>query len=138
MALDNPPKTIFSRIVDREIPAVIVYEDNDTMAFLDHNPVSAGHLLVIPKITVDHLDDCSPETYAAIFKTVYLVSKQIKNKLQPERVALVVHGYDVPHAHVHVIPSYDRNDLAFPKRPSILPTTAELQAVAESLKYKSV
>lgn len=134
MSTNSTPKTLFSKIADREIPAVIVYEDDLTLAFLDHNPVTTGHLLVIPKQPVDHLDDCSEDLYAAVFKTVRLLSGQIKRSLKPERVILIVHGYEIPHAHVHVIPAYSHNDATFPARPDIFPSKVELQTVAEQLR----
>lgn len=134
MSDSTASKTIFSKIVDREIPAVIVYEDALTIAFLDHNPVTPGHLLVIPKAPINHLDDCPEDLYAAIFSTVRLLSRQLKQQLQPERIGLSVNGYDVPHAHVHIIPMYQRDDLKFPERPKEFPTPAELQAIADKLR----
>ncbi len=134
MSSNSNSKTIFSKIIDREIPAVIVYEDALTLAFLDHNPVTTGHLLVISKEPVDHLDDCSAELYAAIFDTVRLLSRQLKRQLQPQRVILVVHGYEIPHAHVHVIPAYTPSDAKFPERPHDFPSASELQAVGDRIR----
>lgn len=109
-------KTIFSKIVDREIPAHIIYEDKDTLAFLDIQPLTEGHTLVISKEPYDHIDDCPPELYAAIFKTVQTVTKLLRVRLSPKRVGLVAHGFDVPHAHVHVVPMYKGDELKLADR----------------------
>ena len=138
MINDSNTKTIFSKIVDRQIPAVIVYEDDLTLAFLDHNPVTTGHLLVIPKEPIDHLDDCSSELYNAIFKTVRLMSRQLKQQLQPQRILLIVQGYEVPHAHVHLIPAYSESDAKFLERPIDFPSSAELQVIGDHLKKASL
>jgi histidine triad (HIT) family protein len=109
-------KTIFSQIVDREIPAHILYEDEHTLAFLDIQPLTEGHTLVISKEPYDHIDDCPPELYAAIFSTVQKVSKLLRQRLDPIRVGLVVHGFEVPHAHVHVLPMYTGSELKLADR----------------------
>ena len=96
--------SIFTKIVNREMPAEIIYEDDKTLAFLDIRPVSPGHTLVIPKKEVDHLQDLEDDDYAAVMQTVKNLSQLIKYKLSPERVGMVVYGFDVPHAHVHLIP----------------------------------
>jgi len=98
-------------MVKGEIPYHKVYEDELTIAFLDYQPLTKGHLLVIPKEQIDHLDECSPELYTAIFSTVHKMSVQIKIALQPLRIALIVHGFEVPHAHVHVVPVYTGDEL---------------------------
>lgn len=107
----------------------VIYEDAETIAFLDRNPVTKGHALVIPRKVVDHLDDCDPKTYEAIFKTVQIISKLLKERFAPERVALIVHGFEIPHAHVHVIPVYKHGDLRFAKRPKRVYTDTELQHI---------
>lgn len=96
--------SVFTKIVNREIPAEIVYEDDKTLAFLDIRPVSSGHTLVIPKEEVDELQDLDEETYRAVMDTALKVSRLLKDRLQPARVGVVVYGFDVPHAHVHLIP----------------------------------
>lgn len=96
--------SVFTKIVNREIPAEIIYEDDKTLAFLDIRPVSNGHTLVTPKEEVDELQDLDEETYQAVMDTVRRVSRLLKDRLQPARVGVVVYGFDVPHAHVHLIP----------------------------------
>ncbi len=126
--------SIFTKIVKGEIPAQKIYEDDLTLAFLDIHPVSKGHTLVIPKQQIDHLDDCPPELYAAIFATVQKVSKLLKAKLQPVRVSLAVNGFDVPHAHVHLIPRYANDGIAFPQAAEGEPDFEALTQLAASLR----
>ncbi len=126
--------SVFTKIVRGEIPADIIYEDELTMAFLDINPVTKGHTLVIPKQQIDQLDDCPPEIYAAIFNTVHKISKLLKTKLEPKRIVLVVFGFDVPHAHVHLIPAYSATDVKFPERQQREPDHDELAALANELQ----
>ena len=109
--------SIFTKIINRDIPASIIYEDAKTIAFLDIHPIRPGHVLVIPKTQVDHFDDLSPEDYQAVFETVQKVAKQVKKVLGVKRACLRVEGFDVPHAHVHVIPcnqSFEILDLPNP------------------------
>ncbi len=127
----------FDDIVSGKSTDRIFYEDTATIAFLDHNPVTKGHSLVIPKKTIDHLDDCGEALYLAIFKTVRIVSRLLKEKLHPERIILVVHGYDVPHAHVHVIPVYKKGDVQFGKRPERIVSPDELAKVKNILNEET-
>lgn len=96
--------SLFSKIINREIPAEIIYEDEQTLAFLDIRPINPGHMLVIPKVEVDQFQDLDEEAYQAVMATVRRMAQLLKDKMQPQRVGLVVYGFDVPHVHVHVIP----------------------------------
>lgn len=96
--------SIFTKIINREIPAQIIYEDEQTMAFLDVRPVNPGHLLVVPKKEVDQFQDLDIETYQAVMATVYKMANLLKEKLKPTRVGVVIYGFHVPHAHVQLIP----------------------------------
>lgn len=97
-------KTIFSQIIDGTIPCHKVYEDELTLAFLDINPVQAGHILVIPKQAVEFVWDLGPADYSALMKTVQKVAQRLKAVLAPPYVGERIVGVDVPHAHVHLIP----------------------------------
>ncbi len=118
-------ETVFSKFASGELPCDKIYEDDETLAFLDFNPVTKGHTLVIPKQAIDHLDDCPPELYAAVFETVRKVSARLRDKLGAKRIALVVHGLDIPHAHVHVVPLYTGKELKLARRSSPDPSQAE-------------
>lgn len=129
--------SIFTKIINREIPAHIIYEDDDTLAFLDIRPASEGHALVVPKQQIDHFDDLDDKVYQAVMRTVKAVSKQMRNALNPQRVGLVVFGFDVPHAHVHVIPLYEGNEIAIKHADPSEATDEQLKAVAEKLAQNS-
>lgn len=97
-------ESIFMKIVRGEVPCHKVYEDDKTVAFLDIHPIQPGHTLVVPKIQVDKLYDLPDDYYQAVMATARLVARRIEDVLQRPRVAYVVEGLDVPHAHVHLIP----------------------------------
>lgn len=102
--------SIFTKIINGDIPSYKVYEDERTYAFLDINPVQAGHTLVIPKVQVDHLGDLEPEDYQAVMATAKLLMQNMREELQVERVCLKVEGFEVPHAHVHLVPCNTAED----------------------------
>ncbi len=128
--------SIFSKIISGEIPCHKIYEDRLTFAFLDINPVQKGHVLVIPKKEVDNLFDLEEEDYNAVMNTVKKVAKQIEAVLKPRRVGLHVEGFDVPHAHVHVIPINNGFKDFTPPKPSE-PDHETLARVATDLKIES-
>ena len=97
--------SIFSKIVAGEIPCYKVYEDEKTLAFLDINPESQGHTLVIPKVEVDKIYELSDEDYHALWATVKKVAARME-EVSGRRTLMKVIGTDVPHAHVHLMP-YD-------------------------------
>ena len=105
--------SIFTKIINGEIPCYKIYEDDKTMAFLDINPETKGHILVIPKKEVDKIYDLEDEDYDALMHTVKKLSRHLENKLGA-RILWKVVGTDVPHAHVHLMPldetwHYDRH-----------------------------
>ena len=95
--------SIFSKIVAGEIPCYKVYEDEKTLAFLDINPESKGHTLVIPKVEVDKIYELSDEDYHALWASVKKVAARLE-EVSGRRVVMKVVGTDVPHAHVHLMP----------------------------------
>src|SRR5210317_1187488 len=104
--------SIFTKIINREIPAHIVAEDDQNIAFLDINPLSEGHTLVIPKKEVDYLFDLDDETYLSLnlfAKKVALALKKVTGK----RIGTAVIGIEVPHAHIHLIPFKRMAELNF-------------------------
>lgn len=96
--------SLFTKIINREIPAQIIHEDERTIAFLDIRPVNPGHMLVVPKTEVDQFQDLEDDDYQALMTTVKEMTQLLKEKFKPARVGLVVYGFDVPHAHIHLIP----------------------------------
>ncbi len=102
---ESPEPSIFTKIIRGEIPCHKVYEDEHTIAFLDIHPVMPGHVLVVPKNQVDHVSELPEADYSALFLTVKKVSTRLREVMQSKRAIILVMGYDIPHAHVHVMPS---------------------------------
>ena len=103
--------SIFSKIIAGEIPSYKVYEDNDVFAFLDINPMQRGHTLVVPKKEVDYLFDLDDEFYRILLERSKYIACTLKEKLSCKRVAVIVEGYAIPHAHIHLIPTNNADDL---------------------------
>lgn len=103
--------SIFTKIIRGEIPSHKVYEDDILYAMLDIDPLSDGHLLVIPKTQIDLLWDLDDETYQYAWKVSKRLAKVMQDVFQPKRVGVVVEGFGVPHAHIHLVPLYDDNVL---------------------------
>src|SRR5438309_2349678 len=131
-------KTVFSKIINKEIDHHLIYEDDLTIAFLDHKPVTKGHTLVIPKAEIDHLDDCPDELYQAVFTTVHKVSKRLRTELKPKRIALVVHGFEIPHAHIHIVPMYTGHELHLADREVSASTSEELAELTKKLQFPTL
>lgn len=103
---------IFCNILNGDIPSYTVYEDESTYAFLDVNPLSRGHTLVIPKRHGEELTDLNRDTVEAVFRTAHKVAGMVKERLHPDGVNLLQNngaaaGQEVGHVHVHVIPRYE-------------------------------
>lgn len=103
--------SIFTKIVKGEIPCHKIYEDEQTLAFLNIYPAQPGHTIVIPKKQVQFMWDLDPDTYHAVMDTVKMVAKQLKTVLGSPYVAEMVVGVDVPHAHAHLIPFSEAKQL---------------------------
>ena len=105
--------TIFSKIVAGEIPSYKVAEDEKYYAFLDINPLTKGHTLVIPKVEVDYIFDLDDETLAGLTKFAKKIAHKIKEQTGCKKVAMVVLGLEVAHAHIHLIPMNSEKDVDF-------------------------
>ena len=103
--------SIFTKIVNGEIPSYKVAEDENYYAFLDIFPVAKGHTLVIPKKEVDYLFDLDDETYAGLQMFAKKVAKGLKKAIPCEKVGTLVLGLEVPHAHIHLVPMQNESDL---------------------------
>ncbi len=96
--------SIFTKIINREIPAHIVAEDDSNIAFLDINPLTVGHTLVVPKKEVDYIFDLDDETYISLNLFAKKVAIAIKKVIPEKRIGTAVVGIEVPHTHIHLIP----------------------------------
>ncbi|MEK7603362.1 MAG: HIT family protein [Patescibacteria group bacterium] len=125
--------SIFTKIIKGEIPCHKVYEDDNTIAFLDIAPYTAGHTLVVSKLQVDHLWDLQPELYAHLMNVVGRVAERQRKILKPIRVGMLLEGFAVPHAHVHVFPMNEGIEATIAHIIPV-PTTQELAAMAKKLR----
>ena len=103
-------ETLFTKIVNGEIPSHKIYEDDKVYAFLDIHPIQPGHTLVVPKTPVSEFQDLSDEKYEALFKAVKKIAARIKEISGAKRVCSRIEGFDVPHAHVHLYPCNNPQD----------------------------
>lgn len=125
--------TIFTRIINGEIPSYKVAEDENFYAFLDINPLMKGHTLVVPKQETDYIFDLDDDTLQKMTLFAKRVAVKIKCKIECKRVAMVVLGLEVPHAHIHLIPMNTESDVDFRKEKVNL-TPEEFQQIAATLR----
>ena len=124
--------TIFTRIVRGEIPSYKVAEDERFFAFLDINPLTKGHTLVVPKQETDYLFDLDDRTLADMIVFAKRIARKLKEKIECKNVAVVVLGLEVPHAHIHLIPIQDEKDVDFHKEKLKL-SPEEFRAIADTI-----
>jgi histidine triad (HIT) family protein len=124
--------SIFTRIVNREIPAHVLREDDDFLAFLDVRPIRAGHSLVIPKQEIDDLFDLPEGLLSGLLVFARPVAHAIRQVSGAQRVGVAVVGIEVPHAHIHLVPLDGIDDLDFRKAKQA--DDADLAAVAERIR----
>ena len=106
--------SLFSKIIQGDIPSHRVFEDEHTFAFLDINPRHEGHTLVVPKREVDYLFDLPEDDYSALWEACATIAPALKAVTGCRRVVVLVIGYEIPHAHVHLIPTNQIGDVPFP------------------------
>ncbi len=126
--------SIFTKIINGEIPAFKIYEDDRVIAFLDMHPQNPGHTLVVPKIQVDHIWDLNDDEYDYLWKSVRKIGTHIHKVIGSPRVGVVVEGFGVPHCHVHLVPIYHGNDLKKQPDMNTKPDNSALEKMADLLK----
>jgi histidine triad (HIT) family protein len=124
--------TIFTKIINGEIPCYKIAEDDNYLAFLDIMPLAEGHVLVIPKKEVDYIFDLSDEQLSGLMLFAKKIAPAIAQACPCRRVGVSVIGLEVPHAHVHLIPLNSMNDINF-TREKLKPSADELKATAERI-----
>ena len=122
--------SIFTKIVNGEIPSYKIYEDDKTLAFLDIHPETKGHTLVIPKLEIDKIYDLPEEDYQALMATVKKLSQHMEKTLGC-RIFWKVIGTDVPHAHVHLMP----HDPKWRHGKTLTLSPAEFEQIRQNLEY---
>ena len=125
--------TIFTRIIDGEIPGTFVWRDERCVAFLSINPMAHGHTLVVPIEEVDHWIDAARELVTHLFEVTRAIGLAQQAAFTPVRVGVIIAGYEVPHAHIHVVPTDSMDQLSFANAAaSVAPD--ELESAAASIR----
>ena len=125
--------SVFTQIINRKLPAYIIAEDNDHIAFLDINPIAYGHVLVVPKEEIDYIFDINDACYIKLFCFAKKVSVAMKKAIRCQRIGISVIGIEVPHAHIHLIPLNSMSDINFEKEKLSISKT-RMQEIAEKVK----
>ena len=105
--------TVFTRIIDGELPGTFVWRDERCAAFLSINPLAHGHTLVVPIDEVDHWVDAPPDLVAHLFEVTRVIGVAQRDAFHCDRVGVIIAGYEVPHTHIHVIPTDSMSQLSF-------------------------
>lgn len=127
-------QSIFAKIIEGQIPCHKIYEDEQTFAFLDIHPINPGHTLLVPKIQVDHLWELDDDTYRALMMSAKKLGKHMLTKLDAPRIGLVVAGFDVAHAHLHLVPFYEGLETTMAKPKTDQNSPEDLATMAQKLK----
>ena len=125
--------TIFTRIIDGDIPGTFVWRDDLCVVFMSINPMAHGHALVVPIEEVDHWVDASPELAAHLFAVSHHVGRAQQAAFGCERVGLIIAGYEVPHTHVHVIPTSSMGEMSFANAAASV-SREDLEAAADAIR----
>jgi len=124
--------SIFTKIVNGEIPCYKITEDENYLAFLDVNPNAKGHTLCIPKQEINKIFDMEEELYLGLMKFSRKVAKALEITIPCKRIGVAVVGLEVPHVHVHLIPLHDMDDMRFQRKVSL--TTDEFEELAKAIQ----
>jgi histidine triad (HIT) family protein len=122
--------TVFSRIIDGDLPGTFVWRDDDSVAFLSINPVQPGHLLVVPRAEVDHWIDLETPLACHLMAVAQTLARAVQRVYEPLKVGLLIAGLEVPHTHLHVIPiMHGEADLHLDRASVAAPDALEAEAV---------
>jgi len=124
--------TVFTMIINGEIPGTFVWRDERCVAFMSINPLAPGHTLVVPIEEVDHWLDADADLQAHLFEVSRQIGEAQERAFTPERVGLMIAGFEVPHLHVHVIPTRSMADIDFANAAASV-DPVELQAAADAI-----
>jgi histidine triad (HIT) family protein len=127
--------TIFSRIIKGEIPCYKIAENDDYFAFLDINPLRAGHTLVVPKRETDYIFDLEDEYLAGMVVFSKKIAVAIRKEIPCNRIGVAILGLEVPHAHIHLVPMDTMDDINF-KNPKLKFSPEEFKAIAAKISSK--
>ena len=105
--------SIFTKIINGELPGRFVYEDDDIVAFLTIAPITVGHTLVVPRAEIDNWQDIDPAVFGRVMEVSQLIGKAVVKAFPAERAGVIIAGLEVPHLHVHVFPTNNLADFGF-------------------------
>lgn len=105
--------TIFTKIIDGDIPGTFVHRDDQCVVFMSINPMAPGHALVVPIREIDHWIDAPPSLVAHLFEVSHRVGLAQQQSFGCEKVGMIIAGYEVPHAHIHLVPTNEMSELSF-------------------------
>jgi len=125
--------SVFTKIINGEIPCYKIAEDDHFIAFLDINPNVKGHTLVVPKKEENKIFDLSKEAYKDLMDFSYRVAKALEKAVPNSRIGMSVIGLEVPHAHIHLVPLHDVSDINF-ERPKLKFPDSEMKEIADLIK----
>lgn len=128
--------SVFTKIINGELPAHRIYEDDKCLVIMDIRPIQAGHCLVIPKKQVEFIWDLEEDLYRHLWMVAKKTALRLREVLTPHRIGVIVDGEAVPHVHIQLIPANGAHDLDAP-RPVGEPDHDALRAMAEKLKYEN-
>ncbi|MFC1729677.1 HIT family protein [candidate division KSB1 bacterium] len=124
--------SIFTKIINKEIPSYKIAEDENYYAFLDINPLAKGHTLVIPKKEIDYIFDIEDEILAGIMIFAKKVAKGIEKVIPCQRIGIAVIGLEVPHAHIHLVPLNSIYDIDF-RKPKLMLSKEEFEEISKRI-----
>src|SRR3954467_10073528 len=127
--------TLFTRIIDGEIPGTFVWRDDLCVAFMSINPLARGHVLVVPIEEVDRWVEASEELVAHLFHVTHMIGKAQQAAFSPDRIGVIVAGYEVPHFHVHAIPTESMSQLSFANAAASVDRD-DLESAAEAIRQQ--
>jgi histidine triad (HIT) family protein len=125
--------TVFTKIIEGEFPGTFVWRDDTCVAFMSINPMAPGHVLVVPIEEVDHWVDASPELTTHLFAVTHTIGRAQRAAFDCERVGVIVAGYEVPHTHIHVLPTTSMSQLDFANAAASV-DRSDLHAQAEAIR----
>ena len=124
--------SIFTKIIAGDLPGHFIYRDDRAVVFLSINPIKPGHALVVPTAEVSHWVDLDSDTNAHLMKVAHKVAKAQMKHFQPERIGMIIAGFEVPHTHLHLVPINNESELSFAHAARTV-DHGELAKIAEAL-----
>ena len=126
--------SVFSKIIAGDLPGTFVWDDEVCVVFMSINPVEKGHALLVPKLEIDHWLDAPEDLQTHLMRVAKIIGKAQQKAFNPNRVGLMIAGFEVPHLHIHLIPAYTMESLNFAVAPPAA-STNELNEAANEIKH---